>query len=153
MAAPKGNQFWKMRSKHGRDSIFASATILWDAAVEYFIYTDGRKWVRVDFKGKDSDKVEIPTDTPYTLTGLSLFLGVHSKYFTEFEKKCSEDFTEVITRIREIIYTQKFEGAAVGAYNGNIIARDLGLADKKDFTGTLTLEDLIDGSNDDKADG
>lgn len=39
---------------------------------------------------------------------------------------------QVTTRIDEIIYKQKFEGAAVGAFNANIIARDLGLADKKD---------------------
>ena len=40
------------------------------------------------------------------------------------------EFSSVITRIRETIYQQKFEGAAVGAFNANIIARDLGLADK-----------------------
>ena len=38
----------------------------------------------------------------------------------------------IITRIREAIYQQKFEGASVGAFNANIIARDLGLADKQD---------------------
>ncbi|MFC0183379.1 terminase small subunit [Pseudarcicella hirudinis] len=42
-------------------------------------------------------------------------------------------FLEVITRIEEIVYVQKFEGAAVGAFNANIIARDLGLADKQNI--------------------
>ena len=39
----------------------------------------------------------------------------------------------IIHKIEEIIYNQKFEGAAVGIFNSNIIARDLGLSDKKDI--------------------
>jgi hypothetical protein len=46
----------------------------------------------------------------------------------------NKDFSEVIHAIEEIIRTQKFEGAAVGAFNANIIARDLGMVDKKDVT-------------------
>ena len=29
MAAPKGNQFWMLRSKHGRDKLFATPEALW----------------------------------------------------------------------------------------------------------------------------
>jgi hypothetical protein len=36
MGAPKGNEFWKMRSKHGRDALFASPELLWESACEYF---------------------------------------------------------------------------------------------------------------------
>ena len=36
MAAPKGNQFWMLRSKHGRDKLFATPEALWEAACEYF---------------------------------------------------------------------------------------------------------------------
>ena len=46
----------------------------------------------------------------------------------------SEDFSAVISMVEEIIETQQFEGAAVGAFNANIIARKLGLADKQDIT-------------------
>lgn len=35
----------------------------------------------------------------------------------------------------EIIRRQKFEGAAADLFNPNIIARDLGLADKSELTG------------------
>lgn len=134
MSAPKNNQFWKLRSKHGRDKIFDTPEIMRDAADEYFSYQSKQKWVKTDFRGKESQMVEIPTSSPFTLTGLCLFLGVNTKYFTEFEKNCSEDFSEVIHYIREVIYTQKFEGAAVGAYNANIISRDLGLADNQMHT-------------------
>ena len=136
MAAPSGNEFWKLRSKHGRDKIFATPEIMKEACYEYFQHQSEQTWNKIDYKGKEVERVEIPTPSPFTLTGMCLYLGVNTKYFTEFEKDCSKDFSEVITHVREIIYTQKFEGAAVGAYNGNIIARDLGLADKKEVDST-----------------
>lgn len=143
MAAPKNNEFWKLRSKHGRDKIFATPEIMKEAADEYFEHQSKQQWVKTDFRGKESQMVQIPTSSPFTLTGLCLFLGVNTKYFTEFEKDCTKDFSEVIMYIREVIYTQKFEGAAVGAYNANIISRDLGLVDKKDIT-EKTVVDLTD---------
>lgn len=138
MAAPKGNEFWRQRSKHGRDKIFSTPEILWEAAQEYFEATDKRKWNKVDFKGKDAEEVLIPTDTPYTLTGLRLFIDVDAKTWLNY--KNNKDFFQVITRIEEIIYTQKFEGATVGAYNANIIARDLGLADKSEVKNSGTVQ-------------
>lgn len=136
MAAPKGNQFWKLRSKHGREKIFTTPEILWEAATEYFAWCDKHPWMRSEAVkgGVNSGKVvEAPVSRPYTLTGLCLYLDVSSNYFRNFKGEASEEFMTVITRIEEIIYTQKFEGAAVGAFNANIIARDLGLADKKEL--------------------
>jgi hypothetical protein len=48
-----------------------------------------------------------------------------------------KEFHGVVTRVKDIIYTQKFEGASAGLLNPNIIARDLGLADKKVVDGTI----------------
>ena len=51
------------------------------------------------------------------------------------------DFLTVITRIEQTIETQQFEGATVGAYNANIIARKLGLYELVDnkHSGTITI--------------
>ena len=51
-AAPKGNQFWKLRSKHGRDKLFATPDLLWEAACEYFAYCDKHPWKVVKDKTK-----------------------------------------------------------------------------------------------------
>ncbi len=134
MSAPLGNQFWKNRSKHGRDALFATASVLWDAACEYFQWCDENPWYRTDFKGKDADRVEIPTARPYTLSGFTLHCDVSESYFRVFKQTASEDFLTVIARIEQVIYTQKYEGAVVGAFNANIISRDLGLADKVQVT-------------------
>lgn len=152
MAFQTGNEFWKLRSKHGRDKLFASPELLWKAATEYFQATDKRKWVKKDWVGKDAYEVERETETPYTLSGLCLYLGCHRAYFHDFKKTCSDDFSDVITRIEDIIYTQKFEGATVGVFNANIIARDLGLVDKSDVTTkgekitTIDYSKLSDGA-------
>ncbi len=141
MAAQEGNQFWKLRAKHGRDKLFETPELLWEAACEYFEYTDGRKWIKKDWVGKDAIEVERESSPPYTLTALCLYLDVNTAYFRQFkqliaqkEDQSSKDFSTVITRIEDTIYSQKFEGAAVGAFNANIIARDLGLKDQTDVT-------------------
>lgn len=127
MAAPEGNQFWKLRSTHGRDKIFETPGVLWSACLEYFEATDARKWETKDWVGKDATKVTREVNVPYTLTGLYIFLDiVHDTWF-EYRKR--KDFSAICTRVEQIIYTQKFEGATVGAYNASIIARDLGLKD------------------------
>nr|WP_261640834.1 DNA-packaging protein [Erwinia mallotivora] len=45
-------------------------------------------------------------------------------------------------RAEQIIYNQKFTGAAADLLNANIIARELGLADKREVQQTVT--DLTD---------
>jgi len=139
MAAPKGNQFWKLRSKHGRDKLFASPKLLWEAACEYFNWVDGHPWYNVEgIKSGDAagTLMKVPTARPYTLTALCLYLGCSENYFREFKRASKEEgFLTVIEQIEQTIYAQKFEGAAVGAFNSNIIARDLGLKDKTELSG------------------
>lgn len=53
------------------------------------------------------------------------------------------EWSLIIARIEDVIHSQKLEGAAVGQYNHNIITRDLGLAEKSEVSGKMTLEDLL----------
>ncbi|MGN6637919.1 MAG: terminase small subunit [Mucilaginibacter sp.] len=145
MAAPANNKFWMKRSKHGRDKIFASPEILLNACYEYFEYQSNQAWYKQEaIKGGDNAGllIPVPTSSPFSIEGLCIFLGVHSKYLNEFEnnlkpkeKEIDKDFSNIITHVREVIYTQKAEGATVGAYNASIIARQLGLSDKQEITG------------------
>jgi len=144
--APIGNQFWKLRSKHGRDKIFESPETLWEEAKKYFEWCDENPFQEVEQrkgniiiqKGADassidiSPTVELPKMRAYTWEGLEIFLDVESlrEYKTNPTYK---DFSQVITRISKIIYNQKFSGAASGFFNPNIIARDLGLRDQSDI--------------------
>ena len=174
MPAPKKNQFWKQRTKHGRDKIFATPKIMLDAAFEYFDYVESNPWESDTEEYKESGAKtsdnggsvqatetktkKTETSTPFTITGLCIFLGVNTDYFNDFKKRLDlkigidKDFYEVIRQIENIIYEQKFQGAVVGAYNANIIARDLGISEKTDITSkgesikSITAEDLINAT-------
>ena len=134
MAAPKGNRFWEVRTKHGRDKLFASSELLWEACCEYFIWVeDNPLWENkvTQFQGN-------PVDLPHakmramTLSGLCLFLDMDRSTWTAW--KTDVDFSAIVTRVEAVIYSQKFAGAAADLLNANIIARDLGLTDKKDLS-------------------
>lgn len=145
MAAPEGNQFWKLRSKHGRDILFKTPDLLWEAACEYFDWAESNPLIEIDFRGKDANEVELPKMRPFTIHGLCRYLDCNTHYFNNFDEEKHEGFSDVITRIREILYEQKFSGAAAGFLNPNIIARDLGLREKTDLnqtmSGTVTFKD------------
>lgn len=142
MAAPTGNQFWKLRSSHGRDRLFGTADLLWIGACEYFNWCDAHPWWKNEAikSGDHAGKiVKVPTARPYTMQGLCLYLDCNLVYFNQFEKalegredSTSKDFSKIVSRIRETIFMQKFEGAAVGAFNANLIARELGIAEKQE---------------------
>lgn len=134
MAAPKGNQFWKIRSKHGRDELFASASLLWEAACEYFEWCDEHPFQEQDFIGKDATEIHRDKMRPYTMTGLCLYIGCNEAYFRQYDTTDKADFKKVIDEIQKTVYEQKFSGAAAGFFNANIIARDLGLKDRTDTT-------------------
>lgn len=131
MAAPEGNQFWKLRSKHGRDKIFESPEMLYEACCEYFEMMDGRTIDEQDWVGKDGDEVMRHHKPPYTLSGLFVFLDIDRSTWDNYGKdEKYKEFFPVVTRVNNIIFTQKFEGAATGFYNANIVAMELGLKAK-----------------------
>ena len=142
MAAPSGNQFWKLRSKNGRDKIFESPIHLWEAACEYFEWCEENPLLEIDFRGKDLERVELPKMRALTWEGLELFVDIHRLRDYKSNPKYV-DFSPVIEQIEKIIYNQKFTGAAAGFLNANIIARDLGLSDKTEgkmeHSGELTF--------------
>lgn len=143
MAAPIGNRFWELRSKHGRDKLFESPDLMWEAACEYFKWVEDNPFIETkpmsvsvgNNQGSSVEMVEIPIKRPFTIQGLCLYLSCSTAYFRAFksqDRDKKEDFITVIEKIEETIYNQKFSGAASGFFNANIIARDLGLSDKMD---------------------
>lgn len=137
MAAPVGNKFWKLRSKHGREKIFDDPQAMLDAAYEYFEWNSRNPWYKNEAikSGENAgDIIHIPVERPLTLEGLCMFWGATTRYLEKFEKTLKpedEDFIPVIAHIREVIRRQKLEGATIGTFNASIVARELGLADKQ----------------------
>ena len=116
--------------------------MLWDACCEYFDWAYENPLEKaIVYQGEVSKSTE-KLMRAMTISGLCIFLDTHSEYFTSFEADLDlktgegKDFSRVTKKVREIINTQKFEGASAGLLNPNIIARDLGLTDKKELSGS-----------------
>jgi len=130
MPAPKGNQFWKARSSHGRNPIFADSEKLWDCCQEYFEWCEDNPLLeeKIFHNQGEVTRATIAKMRAMTISGLCIFLGICETTWSTYRD--NKDFLVVITRAERVIYAQKFSGAAADLLNANIIARDLGLRDK-----------------------
>ena len=141
-----GNQFWKLADPEtlGRPRIFKTPAELWEKAQGYFQECDenplkavkrkSRKYKTKEYSGFSDEEIET-LKIPYTWEGLYVYLGVCD---LEYYRK-DRDFSKVLTHIRNIMYNQKFSGAAAGIFNHSIIARDLGLKEHTEHTGEITI--------------
>lgn len=130
MAAPKGNRFWEARSSHGRNPKFESSEALWEACCEYFGWVEENPLWEVKAFAYQGEVTQAPIAKmrAMTLTGLCIFIDITRQTWGTF--RSMEGFSDVTTRAEEIIYDQKFSGAAADLLNANIIARDLGLKEQ-----------------------
>ena len=138
MAAEKFNNYWEFRDKHGRGFKYTPES-LWEEAVQYFDWISKKVWNKKDpiKSGDNAGKlIDVPTQTPMSLQSFCLFADISMETFRNYisNEGSYKDFFDVTTRIRGIIESNQWEGATVGAYNPNIIARTLGLIDRSDIT-------------------
>ena len=135
MSASVGNQFWKARSSHGRNPIFANPDDLWSAAAEYFEWVEANPLYEAKAFAYEGEvtMADIPKMRAMTIAGLCIFLDISQQTWADYRAR--QDFIGVTTQVEAIIRDQKFTGASAGLLNANIIARDLGLADKSELTG------------------
>ena len=113
---------------------------LWALACLYFQGEDEDTMIKKDFirSGESAGKVvEITTTRPFSWYSFELFClyhGIRNSLSPIRENRDDRypQFKEVVARINQVIYEQKFDGAAIGGYNPQLIIRDLGLVDKVD---------------------
>lgn len=133
----KGNKFYRLRSKDGRDRIFESADNLLQKINEYFEEVEERTIDKPEMlKSGDlaGTQVTLRVDDFPTKEELATFLGFAKWESLKNYKEYGLDFLEVITWAETVMYNWKFKMTSIGVLNANIIARDLGLADKQDLT-------------------
>lgn len=132
-------------NESGRPPAFKSPEEMWQKAINYF------EWCKVN--SIDETKIfnnqgEIVTGSaPHmramTQAGLCAFLNIGVSTWHDYKKKAQ--YSEVTQAVEQIMYEQKFTGAAAGMLNANIIARDLGLAEKTEteLSGGLKVEQSL----------
>lgn len=128
----------KPNRKIGRPKNLSSPKRLWELFCDYYDLVKNNPAEREDFiRGGEmaGSKVKIKLEKPLTWAGFESMLrdrNILAKmedYKTNKDNRYS-DFAEVIARIEQKMWDDKFSGASVGIYNANIISRDLGLIDK-----------------------
>jgi len=139
MAAEKNNKYWKKAdpSKIGRPARFENPLEYWTAVCKYIEWVEENPMKEeklFHYQGQIS-RDEINLMRPYTWEGFYAYLGTpHLDYYKE-----KKDFLGIIKHVDNVFRNQKFSGAAVGLFNSNIIARDLGLKEKTENETNLKL--------------
>ena len=143
------SNLWSKRSV-GKPPKFTSPEEMWFRAVEYFEWCEKNNLEEAKvfcFQGqivKDgASKMRAMTQA-----GLCAFLNIGTSTWHDYCKKT--EYSEVTKAITDIMYEQKFTGAAAGLLSSNIIARDLGLTDKQEVAfagGDITPWSSIEGSD------
>lgn len=114
-----------------RRPVFASPEEFAEACFDYFQWASSSKIEDTrasHYKGEVFHLVD-EKHRAFSWRALRLFLGVSSATLSFYKQK--EEFKDVVEAVDDIIFTQKFEGAAAGTLNASVIQRDLGLADKQ----------------------
>lgn len=132
MVAPLGNQYWMRRDPETghRPLKVEDPEKLWEMACAYFEWAASNPLEEEVAMGSKDGPVRITLSKmrALTLKAMCLYIDVGWDAFNEYRKRPA--FKDVCQRIDDVIFTQKFEGAAAGLLNHSIIARDLGLVEK-----------------------
>lgn len=142
----EGNKLWKIRCTHGPDATFTDSNKLWNSAVEYWEWCIDNPMIVTDYRGKDATPVKIKIPPPFTIREFAVFCGRSESWWRNFKRtktvENDPDMLTVIARIEDVMFTQKFRGAAIGRYKENLISRELGLRDAVDTDHTSKGESI-----------
>lgn len=136
-----GNRMWDRRKTPGRDKKFEAPDDLWAACCGYFDYVAENPLYEAKafaFQGAVTQD-NLPKMRAMSIKAMCLHIGVAHQTWDRWKNEESDlfrpDLSSVMGVAEDIIFSQKFEGASADLLNANIIARDLGLADKKEVSG------------------
>ena len=134
-----GNAVWKGRTDPGgRPAKFDKPEDLGAACAEYFEWVDANPLYEAK-AFSNGTTASLPRMRAMTVGGLCLYLNIGEQTWRDYKAK--PDFSEVTSFAEQVMRSQKFEGAAAGLLCPNIIARDLGLADKTESKNEHSVSD------------
>ena len=155
----------RMPSPVGRPPRFKNPSELWEKFIEYCDWVDDNPWQlksgvsSIDDRGVDDRSNHLrqevrPMQRAYTLYGFCAYAGINYKW-ANFRQNYVEKqgFRQVIDQIENVVCAQQVDGAMINQFNGSLVARLNGIADKtvqeivgkdgEDFKfPRLTIEDI-----------
>ena len=144
-AVPILREWKRARTKNkktGCTRVFNKSGELIAGAEKYFEWVARNPFRQMKIEttaGKSKKWASIHPRVP-TLDGFCLFLGISRRLWNAWQDPQEQnayrpDLLPVMAEITSMIRDEKFAGAAAGVFRGNIVARDLGLADRMEVSG------------------
>lgn len=131
------NLFVPFNAKVGRPRKFANPQALLKAFHDYLEDRKSRPLVSKESEYGDVGESSISKtrekmkNHPLSIVDFCVYLGCSRNWWNELPS----EFLGVKNRISDYIFSYQLKGAETGEFNANIVARELGLADKKEITG------------------
>lgn len=135
MAAPKKNTYWLLAKNFVKPKSYQPDE-MWLIAVDYFEWNGKNPLKEKKVFGSGYSAI-VDKMRAMSVSAFCTYAGINRDTFNEYEKQ--EHYSDVCKRIKQIIYQQKFEGAAADLLNPSIIAWEIGLADKTEVHGNLEI--------------
>jgi hypothetical protein len=143
MARPHGTKYIK------------TPEMMWELFEQYKAHVKSTPRIKIDYVGKDGERVETPLERPLTVDGFELYvadLGIiedMSHYFANLDGRYS-DYVTICSRIRKFVREDQIAGGMVGQYNASITQRLNGLTEKTENNTSLNgrFEITMDLNND-----
>lgn len=133
-----GNELWRKCLDYGvKERKFENPDDLLRQIVSYFNWVQENPLYEaklVSYEG-ESNVESLPKMRATTLSGMCLYIGLHRDTWGRWRRGERKDLKDIIEFAESYMFNHKFEGAAAGLLNPNIIARDLGLAERTELTG------------------
>lgn len=139
MPAPVGNKYAANARFSGHPRVWASPDDLWQDACDYYQWAKDNPLYEEKLFCSNGEILRTRVAKPRILTieGFLIYLGRSADLFWEYRKY--EEYADVISRIERLIYAENIEKAAAGFYNSTIVTRKLGLVEKQELSGDLTV--------------
>lgn len=117
------------KNKEGRPILFETADSLREAILGYFKHAYQHPEHKAEFK--DGRLRYVPLQPILSISGVCIYLGVGANFYRNKrnEMKDNAEFSAVFEWADETIRKNKVDGAALGFFKENIIAREMGLKD------------------------
>jgi len=139
-------QLWKKSNPVGAPRLIETAEQLHKMILDYFQWAENNPLEEevVSFYQGYPSRTTVTKMRALTVMGCCAYLGLDRQLWYNWKtgsggKKVREDLLPVIKWAEDIMYEQKFSGAAAGLLNASIIARDLGLVEKQEVNGTTVV--------------
>lgn len=140
-----GNKEWLKRTRSGIKPKYETPEALLEKCIEYLEWVEDNPIMiaeAVKHQGIGT-LMEVPVRRPPLMAGLWSHLGIVATTWGGYKQ--NPEMLEVIIEVETRIRSAKLEGAMANQFNQNIIARDLGMTEKKETTHNIdeSLQDLL----------